>query len=70
MPSDACVTIEIYNISGNLARTLYAGEAHKGDHSFIWNGLDDFGKQLPSGKYLVRVATNVEISIIKAVLLK
>ena len=70
IPNDDYLTIGIYDSSGDLVRTLYTDEVQMGEHSFKWNGLDDFENQLPSGNYLVRVATNAETAIVRTVLIK
>jgi len=59
-----------YDISGNLVRTLYIGEAQIGDRSWTWNGLDDSGNQLPSGNYIVRAATTAETALIGVTMIK
>ncbi|MCK5833770.1 hypothetical protein KAH81_08895 [bacterium] len=70
IPNDDYLTMGIYNISGDLVRTLYTDEVQMGEHSFVWDGLDGSGGELPTGNYFARVATNAEISIVKVVLLK
>ncbi len=70
IPNDDYLTIGIYDISGDLVRTLYTAEVQMGEQSFKWNGLDDSGNQLPSGNYLVRVATNAETAIVRTVMIK
>lgn len=34
------VTIEVYNIKGQLVRTLVDETKHTGNHTVLWNGLD------------------------------
>ena len=36
-------------------RTLHEGSLNAGEHTFIWDGKDDAGTQLPEGSYAVKV---------------
>ena len=54
------VSIEIFNIRGQLVRGLVSGVWDQGFHSVEWNGLDDFGRPVESGVYLfILTADNV-----------
>ncbi|MDA3814446.1 MAG: T9SS type A sorting domain-containing protein, partial [Candidatus Cloacimonetes bacterium] len=46
------VSLEIYNIKGQLVKTLVNNDLSAGEHSFIWNGKDGNGNQVASGIYL------------------
>jgi hypothetical protein len=45
------VSIEIYNVEGQLVRTLVSGGAEAGPHSILWNGKDDYGRMAARGVY-------------------
>ncbi|MCF7918282.1 MAG: T9SS type A sorting domain-containing protein [Candidatus Cloacimonetes bacterium] len=62
--------LSIYNIRGQKVITLINGLISAGDHSVIWKGLDDNGRQVSGGVYLVRMQTAGDTQIKKVVLLK
>ena len=45
------VNILIYNLMGQQVKTLVSESLDYGYHIITWNGLDDFGRQVPSGVY-------------------
>ncbi len=47
------VTIQIFNLKGQKVRTLIREKLVKGDNSIVWDGLDDSGRDLPSGIYFL-----------------
>jgi hypothetical protein len=49
------VKVDIYNVLGQKVRDLFEGHQNAGTHILIWNGRDNFGKQLSSGIYLYRL---------------
>ncbi len=55
-PSAGALSVNIFNPAGRLVRTVYDGFAEAGDHSVQWDGLNDTGQEVPSGKYFYRVA--------------
>ena len=60
----------IFNIKGQLVKTLYDGPLQKGQHSVIWNGTDDLGYQVSSGVYFYLLSNGKETSQRKMVLMK
>jgi hypothetical protein len=58
--------IRIYNICGQLVRTLDA----EGSSQVIWNGGDEHGNPVPSGIYFVRFDNGEQHDVKKIVLLK
>ncbi len=44
--------LAIYDARGARARTLVEGEPAAGSHAATWDGRDDAGRLLPSGRYL------------------
>lgn len=70
LPTEAMVRINIYNISGQLVRTLTDGRQLPGAYDAIWNGRDNAGRQVSAGVYFYRLnAGNVDLTQ-KMVLLK
>jgi len=52
------VSLEIYNISGNLTRTLLNEEKMPGNHSVVWNGKNDKGESMPGQVYILKLRTD------------
>ena len=46
--------LRIFNSNGQLVRTLFEGPLSAGQHRFLWDGLDDLGREVASGVYLYR----------------
>jgi hypothetical protein len=52
------VDLMIYNLRGQLIRTLISDAVYpKGESSIIWNGRDDHGRAVSSGRYFYRLVT-------------
>jgi len=51
------VRVGIYDRSGRLVSSLKIPDQRSQVMDFIWNGIDDLGRQVASGVYLVRVET-------------
>lgn len=47
--------IKIYNLKGQLVRTLYQGRQGKGEQALAWEGCDDSGRYVASGIYLLQM---------------
>ena len=64
------VEVRVHDIRGHLVRELYKGEALKGTWSGDWDGTDGNGRDMPSGIYLVRVSSERQVVVGKAVLIR
>jgi hypothetical protein len=64
------VTIDIYNIRGQLVRSLINGEFTTGDYTVIWNGTDDNGRGVSSGIYFYKMTTENYSATRKMILMK
>ena len=51
----ALVSIEVYNILGQLVRALVTEEMAEGRRSYQWDGTDRFDQKVSSGVYFVRL---------------
>jgi flagellar hook assembly protein FlgD len=51
------VTVRIYNMLGQLVRTLLDMEQAAGEKTVVWNATDDAGSLVASGMYFVRLNT-------------
>ena len=52
IPEAGEVKLTIYNLSGQLVRTLVSGQLSAGNHRVTWNATDDRGQRVASGIYL------------------
>jgi hypothetical protein len=64
------VSLDIYNVKGQLVKTLYQGNAEIGSHTAIWNGLDNSGNACSSGVYFYRLRTPKTSLVRKMLMLK
>ncbi|MCL2063062.1 MAG: chitobiase/beta-hexosaminidase C-terminal domain-containing protein [Candidatus Cloacimonetes bacterium] len=64
------VNLEIFNIRGQRIKTLVNDFRESGNHSVIWNGIDEQGNSVGSGMYFYRMITDDYSSIKRMVLLK
>ena len=51
------VTIEVYNLKGQLVKTLVNEVKETGDHTAIWNGTDNSNKSVSSGVYFYKMVS-------------
>jgi hypothetical protein len=55
LPKDGEVTLGIYDQQGSLLRTVISAEARsQGKTLETWNGLDQWGKPIPAGSYVLK----------------
>jgi hypothetical protein len=52
------VLFEVYNIRGQVVRTLVDQRMQPGKYSVVWNALDNAGRPVSSGIYLARMMTD------------
>lgn len=55
LPASMPVDLKIYNIQGQLVRTVVLGELPAGSHHVAWDATDDTGKLVASGVYVYRI---------------
>ncbi|MFH1681574.1 MAG: C25 family cysteine peptidase [Candidatus Eisenbacteria bacterium] len=55
MASAARASLRIYDVSGRLVKTLFAGQAGAGAHEVRWDGRTDAGRSASSGIYFLRL---------------
>lgn len=75
LKQNAVLTIYIYNSLGQKVKTLVnQTEFYAGEHSYLWNGQDDFSSNVASGFYLCLIfienEEQKEVQTIKLLLLK
>ncbi len=69
-PESGKVSLSIYNIKGQLVKTLIDEETPAGTHSLVWNGKDERGKNVASGIYFTKIKTDNSIQTKKMLLMK
>jgi flagellar hook assembly protein FlgD len=45
----------VYNLAGQVVRTLLEGTHSGGTYEVVWNGKNEQGLRVPSGVYFVRL---------------
>jgi hypothetical protein len=63
-------TVKVFNVRGELVKTLHDGVSATADLNLEWNGTDDRGAGVASGLYLVKAITQCFEGTKKAVLVK
>lgn len=64
------VRLGVFDLRGRRVRVLVAGRQPAGRRAITWDGLDDGGRPLPSGAYLVRLDASGQEWTRKLVLLR
>ena len=63
-------TLKIYNVRGQLVRTLVDEEKPPGSYSVVWDGRDQRGYEVSSGIYFYQLKTKGHSEVRKMILLK
>lgn len=64
------VSIDIYNIKGELVDNLYSGYRKEGTYREIWNGESKWGRKVSSGTYFYQISQAGSKEAKKMILLK
>jgi hypothetical protein len=70
LPLAGLVQVSVYNIRGQLVRSLLSDYQAAGEHEIEWDGTDNSQRVMPSGVYLCQVSVNGDQVIRKMSLLK
>jgi len=70
LSEEAPVRLDIYNLRGQLVKTLARGTVPAGDHIVNWDGTDERGQMTASGLYICRLQTTGLSLCEKVVLLR
>lgn len=71
LSKDASFTrVEIFNLKGQMIRTLASDNLVTGSINLWWDGQDDSGRQVPSGVYFCRLQSGKTRDSIKLILMK
>lgn len=64
------VSLKIFNIKGQLVKTLVNERVKQGNHQIIWDGRDNYGTEVASGIYMYRLITKTYNQTKKMMLMK
>jgi hypothetical protein len=70
LPHAAEASLKVYNVQGQLVRTLATGSMAAGPHSVGWDGRDDRGRPAAGGVYLYRLRAGTATETGKMVVVK
>ena len=70
IPRDASVSLNLYDVSGRLVRSLISEHMNAGHHSVSWNGRDGSGRAMASGTYFARLMVDGVSSVKSMVLVR
>lgn len=64
------VQLDAFDATGRHVARIVDADQNVGDHSVVWEGLDQRGRALPSGTYLLRLTTGGVVATAKATLVR
>ena len=70
LPGRGRVELTVYNMAGQVVRTLVDGSLEAGYHTVHWDGRDETGHPVTSGVYLYRVRTDPQVVVGKMALIR
>jgi hypothetical protein len=70
VPLAGRVSLKVYNVAGQLVRTLFDGTMDAGGHSVAWNGRDEHDWQATNGIYFYRLSDGRQETTGKVVLIR
>lgn len=59
--SEETVSVKIYNLKGQVVKRLVSGELISGSKTLTWNGLNDSGRKVRNGIYIVQLESGKDI---------
>lgn len=70
VPSGSLVQLKIFDVTGELIKTITADVQNAGEHEIVWDGTSDKGIRQPSGVYFYQLITNSTTESRKMILLR
>jgi len=55
LPRESQVSLKVFDVKGRLVKTLLDEWLDEGHHREVWNGQDNFGQDVSSGRYFARL---------------
>lgn len=68
LPEESWVRLEVYDVLGRRVRELAEGKQPAGWHSVVWDGRDEFGREVASGVYLCMLQAGKFSDVVKLLL--
>jgi len=70
LPSEGHLSLKIFNVRGELVKTLIDENREAGSGFTVWGGENGHGERVSSGVYFYEIRSHSEVKIGKMVLLK
>jgi hypothetical protein len=70
LPKSEQVKLEVYDILGNLVKTMVNTQMGAGNYQVVWNGVDQNGARVASGVYLYRLQAGSFSTVKKMLMVK
>ncbi|MEE4312312.1 MAG: malectin domain-containing carbohydrate-binding protein [candidate division KSB1 bacterium] len=70
LPEESMVDLRIFNLLGQQIVTLVNESRNAGTHQIHWNGLDEYGNDVPTGVYVCVIQTGEYRKTMKMMLMK
>lgn len=70
IPKSEDIILAVYNVRGQLVKTLYSGMATAGGYQVVWDGTDTRNVQVASGIYLCKLQSQNFVATKKLILAK
>lgn len=64
------LTVRIYNLKGEIVRTIFQGKQASGIHNYNWDSKDSQGNQCPAGMYFINLTDGNSSVSQKVILIK
>ncbi len=62
--------VRVYNLAGQLVRTLTDESVFEGSHQVVWDGNDQAGRRVPTGMYFVRLENGTSEQVRKVMFVR
>lgn len=69
IPDESRIDLIVYNIKGQQVKILVNNDLGRGNHSVVWNGINESGKSVSSGVYFYKLNVNGKTEAIKKCLM-
>jgi hypothetical protein len=70
LPITSCVKISVYNLQGQLIRTLFDGQRSAGRYMASWHGTNAVEDRAATGVYLVQMEVGKYVAVKKMVIVR